>query len=228
MTDGREIQQTLCRMCDDRCGIDVTLEGRPHRRHRREPRPSLESRTALRQGSRRRGHGLSSGPHPHATEADRRRVAGDPARAGARRDRRAAGGDRRAARTPQRQRLEGRGDRLRPAGESGASLRPRLRESQLSLQRFHVLRGTLLRLQARRRGVADPRSGECPLHRPVGSEPSLCAPEHDAVHHRRAPQGCDPGGGRSAALGDRAPRRHPRRPASRHRRRPGLGARSTS
>ena len=27
MTDGREIQQTLCRMCDDRCGIDVTLEG---------------------------------------------------------------------------------------------------------------------------------------------------------------------------------------------------------
>ena len=67
--------------------------GRPHRRHPRQQGAPLEPRPAVRQGAGGGGHGLPPGPAPRAAEAHRRRLAGDPPGAGARRDRRAPRGD---------------------------------------------------------------------------------------------------------------------------------------
>ncbi len=62
------------------------------------------------------------------------------------------------------------------------------------------------------------------VHRAVGGEPAALAPDHDAVHQGGASQRGFAGGGRPPALSDRAPGGHPRRRAARHGRRPGLGA----
>ena len=122
------------------------------------------------------------------------------------------------------ERVEGRGHRLRPAGGPRAPLRPRPRQPQLPLQRLDVLRGAVHRLHAgRRRPGRSPDLENAALHRLVGRQPALRAPQHDAVRHGRAAQGRDARRRRPAALGDRPPRGHPRRRAARHRRRPGLG-----
>ena len=114
--DGRSVQ-TLCRMCDDRCGIDVHLEdgrivdilgNKDHLWNR--GRLCVKARAAV-----------DMVYHPDRILAPlkrtARRLAGDPPRAGARRDRRAPRRDQGAARRAQHQRVEGRGHRLRPAGD---------------------------------------------------------------------------------------------------------------
>ena len=71
--------------------------GRTRRRRHRQPGASVEPRAPVREGPGGRRHRLPSGPPPRAAEADRRRLAGDPARAGAGRDRRASRRDHRAS-----------------------------------------------------------------------------------------------------------------------------------
>ena len=100
-------------------------------------RPSLEPRPALRQGARGRRHGLPPRPAP----ARRSSARGDgweeiPLEQALDEIAARLPAITRAARRAQRERLEGRGHRLRPAGGPGAPLHPRHRQSQLPLQRL--------------------------------------------------------------------------------------------
>ena len=84
-----ETVQTLCRMCDDRCGIDVHLEdGRVVDIPGNKEHPWNRGRLCVKARA-----AVDMVYHPDRLlpplKRTRRRLAGDPARAGARRDRRA-------------------------------------------------------------------------------------------------------------------------------------------
>ena len=204
-----EIQQTLCRMCDDRCGIDVHLEdgrivdilgNKDHPWNR--GRLCVKARAAvdmvyhpdrLLAPLKRTDGGWQEIPLEQALDEIAARLAAIKERLGAR----------------SISVWKGEAIGFGQQEDHRPPLRPRPRQPQLPVQRLHVLRGALHRLQAGRRGVARPRPRERPLHRPVGSQPALRASQHDAVHH-----GARGARARRSWSSTRASRRSPGAPTS--------------